>query len=41
VQSVIPVSSALIIVAELSWLVDLCYARPREVGGAALADGLH
>ncbi len=41
VQSVIPVSSALILVAEATWLVDLCHARPREVPAAALADGLH
>lgn len=41
VQSVIPVSSALIIVAELTWLVDLCFARPREAAATAVADGLH
>lgn len=41
VQSVIPISSALIVVAEATWLVDLWQTRPREVAGAALADGLH
>jgi TRAP-type C4-dicarboxylate transport system permease small subunit len=41
VQSVIPISAALIVVAEVTWLVDLWQARPREVAGAALADGLH
>ena len=41
VQSVIPVSSALIVVAEFTHLVDLLKARPRTVAGAALADGLH
>lgn len=41
VQSVIPISSALIVVAELTHLVDLVLARPQAVSGAALADGLH
>lgn len=45
VQSVIPVSSALILVGEVIHLVDLLATRPRaEAAGAApdvLADGLH
>ena len=41
VQSVIPISSALIVVAEATHLVDLWLARPQAVSGAALADGLH
>lgn len=41
VQSVIPVSSALIVVAELTHLVDLFQTRPRPVATSALADGLH
>ena len=45
VQSVIPISAALIIVAELSHLVDLAVATEprgeRAAGGIALADGLH
>lgn len=41
VQSVIPISAALIVVAEVTWLVDLWQARPKEIAGAALADGLH
>ncbi|HET8748520.1 MAG TPA: TRAP transporter small permease [Ramlibacter sp.] len=40
-QSVIPISSALIVVAEATHLVDLWLARPQAVSGAALADGLH
>ena len=40
-QSVIPISSALIVVAEGTHLVDLWLARPQAVSGAALADGLH
>jgi TRAP-type C4-dicarboxylate transport system permease small subunit len=44
VQSVIPISSILIVIAELSYLVELITAtrppQPVEVG-AALADGLH
>jgi len=41
VQSVIPVSSGLIVLAELTHLVDLLQARPRVAAEAALADGLH
>jgi TRAP-type C4-dicarboxylate transport system permease small subunit len=41
VQSVIPVSAALIVVAELTHLVDLFEARERGVAATALADGLH
>jgi TRAP-type C4-dicarboxylate transport system permease small subunit len=41
VQSVIPISSALIIVAELTHLVDLVQARPQAIAATALADGLH
>jgi TRAP-type C4-dicarboxylate transport system permease small subunit len=41
VQSVIPISSGLIVVAEFTHLVDLWLARPRAVSAAALADGLH
>ena len=41
VQSVIPISCALIVVAELTHLVDLIQARPRAVPASALADGLH
>lgn len=41
VQSAVPVSSALIVVAELTYLVDLWQARPRELAATALADGLH
>jgi TRAP-type C4-dicarboxylate transport system permease small subunit len=44
VQSVIPVSSALIVIAEGTHLVDLVIARrpPAAAGGGpALADGLH
>jgi TRAP-type C4-dicarboxylate transport system permease small subunit len=41
VQSVIPISSALIVVAELTHLVDLFKHRPQAVSSAALADGLH
>ncbi len=44
VQSVIPVSSALIVIAELTHLVDLVVARgppAAAAGGATLADGLH
>jgi TRAP-type transport system small permease protein len=41
VQSVIPISSALIVVAEITYLVDLLQAHPRPVAGSALADGLH
>jgi TRAP-type C4-dicarboxylate transport system permease small subunit len=43
VQSVIPISAALIVVAELTYLVDLLLATapPPPSSGAALADGLH
>jgi TRAP-type C4-dicarboxylate transport system permease small subunit len=43
VQSVIPISSALIVIAELIHLVDLIVATaPAPAsGGSALADGLH
>jgi TRAP-type transport system small permease protein len=46
VQSVIPISSALIVVAEITHLIDLVIERePRQSGssgaGPALADGLH
>jgi TRAP-type C4-dicarboxylate transport system permease small subunit len=45
VQSVIPVSSALIVVAEVTHLIDLVIARepPQrpESSGPTLADGLH
>lgn len=44
VHSVIPVSSALIVIAELTYLIDLVVARgpPTPSGvGAALADGRH
>ncbi|MEO8506103.1 MAG: TRAP transporter small permease [Betaproteobacteria bacterium] len=44
VHSVIPVSSALIVIAELTYLIDLVVARgpPTPAGGAAaLADGRH
>ena len=43
VQSVIPISSALIVVAELAHLVDLLRATapPSQSGAIALADGLH
>lgn len=43
VQSVIPISSVLIVVAEATHFVDMLRARPQAVAapGAALADGLH
>jgi TRAP-type C4-dicarboxylate transport system permease small subunit len=43
VQSVIPVSAALILIAEVMHLIDLLGAKapPDEAGGVALADGLH
>ena len=43
VQSVIPISAALIVVAELTYLIDLLVATapPPAAGGVALADGLH
>ena len=40
VQSVIPISAALILVAEVITLVELLRAGPRA-GGSALADALH
>jgi TRAP-type C4-dicarboxylate transport system permease small subunit len=41
VQSVIPVSAGLILVAEFMNLVDLIRARPAERGASSIADGLH
>lgn len=41
VQSVIPVSAALILVAELLNLIDLIRAQPTDRSGSSLADGLH
>jgi TRAP-type C4-dicarboxylate transport system permease small subunit len=45
VQSVIPIASALIVVAEAAYLVELLLARAPTArgssGGPALADGLH
>ncbi len=43
VQSVIPISSALIVIAESTHLIDLLIATepPHADGGVALADGLH
>ena len=43
VQSVIPISAALIVIAEITHLIDLLVASkpPRADGGVALADGLH
>ena len=43
VQSVIPISAALIVIAEVTHLIDLVIAKspPAATGGAALADGLH
>jgi len=43
VQSVIPISSALILVGEIMHLIDLVGSRPAATAapGAALADGLH
>jgi TRAP-type C4-dicarboxylate transport system permease small subunit len=42
VQSVIPISAALIVVAEATHLVDLLLATPPpSASGVALADGLH
>jgi TRAP-type transport system small permease protein len=43
VQSVIPVSAALIVIAEITHLIDLIVAAPPSggAGGPALADGLH
>jgi TRAP-type C4-dicarboxylate transport system permease small subunit len=39
VQSVIPISSVLILIAEVTYLFELLHAR--RSGGSALADGLH
>jgi TRAP-type C4-dicarboxylate transport system permease small subunit len=41
VQSVIPISAALILVAELMHLWELLRAPPVRATGAALSDGLH
>ena len=43
VQSVIPISSTLIVIAEITHLIDLLVADapPTATGGVALADGLH
>jgi TRAP-type transport system small permease protein len=43
VQSVIPISAALIVIAEVTYLIDLLVSTepPRDAGGVALADGLH
>ncbi len=43
VQSVIPISAALIVIAELTHLLDLLIATapPKSSGDSALADGLH
>ncbi len=43
VQSVIPISAALIVVAEFTHLVDLVHARhpPAQSGDLALSEGLH
>lgn len=41
VQSVIPISAALILVAEFTHLFDLFATHRRVVGATALADGLH
>jgi TRAP-type C4-dicarboxylate transport system permease small subunit len=44
VQSVIPISSAMIVVAEITHLIDLVIDReppPPTPAGPALADGLH
>ena len=43
VQSVIPISSALIVIAEVSYLVELIRQRtpPRATGGLSLSEGLH
>ena len=40
VQSVIPISAALILIAELTYLVELLQSAPHH-GGSSLADGLH
>ncbi|MEO6564795.1 MAG: TRAP transporter small permease subunit [Casimicrobiaceae bacterium] len=43
VQSVIPISSALIVIAEVTYLIGLLVSTspPPPPGGVALADGLH
>ena len=43
VQSVIPISALLIVIAEITYLIDLAVATapPRADGGVPLADGLH
>lgn len=44
VQSVIPISAALILVAEVTYLIDLLGDEPatdHELAGPALSDGLH
>jgi TRAP-type transport system small permease protein len=41
VQSVIPVSAALILVGEVMHLIDLVSARTQAQGPSSLADGLH
>ena len=43
VQSVIPISATLIVIAEVTYLIDLIVATapPKATSGAALADGLH
>jgi TRAP-type transport system small permease protein len=43
VQSVIPISAALIVVAEITYLIDLIAATqaPAPAGGVALSEGLH
>jgi TRAP-type C4-dicarboxylate transport system permease small subunit len=43
VQSVVPISSALMVIAEVTHLADLLVATepPDAAGGGALADGLH
>ena len=43
VQSVIPISATLIVIAEITHLIDLLVADapPAVTGGVALADGLH
>jgi TRAP-type C4-dicarboxylate transport system permease small subunit len=43
VQSVIPISAALILIGETAHLVDVIRAKapPKGAGGVALADGLH
>jgi TRAP-type C4-dicarboxylate transport system permease small subunit len=43
VQSALPISSALVVIAEITHLVDMLAARPAPgaAPGSALADGLH